>query len=52
MKQASEDLFHPGEVGQSVTIKIPDVDRICSDFRHIIGVILTDTYKYFTDNYF
>ncbi|XP_025422714.1 uncharacterized protein LOC112692301 [Sipha flava] len=38
MKQASENRFCPGEVGQSVTVKIPDVD---SDFRNIIGVILS-----------
>jgi len=26
MKQTSENRFCPGEVGQSVTVKIPDVD--------------------------
>ncbi|KAL4090679.1 hypothetical protein QTP88_025471 [Uroleucon formosanum] len=41
MKQASENRFRPGEVGQSVTVKIPDVDRARSDFRNIIGVILS-----------
>jgi hypothetical protein len=40
MKQASENRFCPDEVGQSVTIKIPDVDWARSDFRNIIGVIL------------
>jgi hypothetical protein len=48
MKQASENSFCPGEVGQSVTVKIPDVDRARSDFRNIIGVILSGTQKYFT----
>ena len=48
MKQASENRFCPGEIGQSVTIKIPDVDRARSDFRNIIGVILSGDYKHFT----
>jgi len=48
MKQASENRFRPGEVGQSVKIKIPDVNRARSDFRNIIGVILSSTYKYYT----
>jgi hypothetical protein len=41
MKQASENRFCPGEVGQSVTVKILDVDRARSDFRNVIGVILS-----------
>lgn len=41
MKQASENHFRPGEVDQSVTVKIPDVDRPHSDFRNIIKVILS-----------
>ncbi|XP_050062904.1 KRAB-A domain-containing protein 2-like [Aphis gossypii] len=44
MMQASENRFCQFvEVGQSVTVKIPDVDRARSDFRNIIGVILLGT---------
>jgi hypothetical protein len=43
MKQASKNRFCPGEVSQSVTVKIPDVDTARSDFRNIIGVILSGT---------
>lgn len=48
IKQASENCFCPGEVGQLVTVKISDVDRARNDFRNTIGVILSSTYKYFT----
>jgi len=48
MKQASENRFRPGEIGQSVTVKIPDVDRARSDLRNIIEVIISGDYKHFT----
>jgi hypothetical protein len=39
MKQASENRFRLGEVGQSVTFKIPDDGGARSKIRNIIGVI-------------
>jgi hypothetical protein len=45
MKQVSESRFCRGEVGESVTVKIPDVDRARSDCRNIIGIIFSGTYK-------
>lgn len=44
MKQASENHFNQGKVGESLEIKIPDVEIACSDFRNIIGVILYDIF--------
>jgi len=49
IKQASENRFSQGKVGESVAIKIPDVDRARSDFRNIIGVILSGI---FTNYYY
>jgi hypothetical protein len=40
MKEASEKRFCEGKVGETVKIKIPDVDRARSDLRCILGVIL------------
>lgn len=46
MKQISENYFRHGGVGESVTIKVSDVDGARSDFCNIIGVILSGTTKY------
>lgn len=40
MKKASENHFRTGEVGQSITVKIPDVDGTHSEFRYIIEIPL------------
>lgn len=40
MKEASEKRFCEAKVGETVKIKIPDVDRARSDLRCILGVIL------------
>ncbi|CAI6358245.1 unnamed protein product [Macrosiphum euphorbiae] len=48
MKEASEKRFCEAKVGETVKIKIPDVDRARSDLRCILGVILAvhdDNYK-------
>lgn len=41
MKQASENRFSQGNVGESVAMKISDVNRARSNFRNIIGFILS-----------
>lgn len=40
MKEASEKRFCEAKMGETVKIKIPDVDRARSDLRCILGVIL------------
>jgi hypothetical protein len=51
MKQVSESRFCRGEVVESVTVKIPDVDRARSDCRNIIGIILSGIYKNILSHY-
>jgi len=41
MKSISERRFCEGNIGESVKIKIPDVDRARSDFRSILAVIMS-----------
>jgi len=41
MKEASEKRFCEGKVGETIKIKIPDVDRARSDLRCFLGVILS-----------
>lgn len=40
MKQISESKFPPGKVGQTVRIKIPEVDKSKVDGHNLIGIIL------------
>ncbi|XP_043464212.1 uncharacterized protein LOC122503410 [Leptopilina heterotoma] len=40
MKISSDKSHRPVEVGDNVTIPIPDVDKAKSDFRNVIGVVL------------
>lgn len=48
MKFISERRFCEGKIGQSVKIKIPDVDRARSDLRSILGVIISGNKRNFT----
>lgn len=41
MKSISEKRFCEGNIGESVKIKIPDVDRARSDLRSILAVIMS-----------
>ena len=41
MKSLSERRFCEGNIGDSVKIKIPDVDRARSDLRSILAVIIS-----------
>ena len=40
MKQLSEKNFPQGKVGDTVKVRVPDVDRARSDSRNIIAIIL------------
>lgn len=40
MTKRSAQLFPPAQIGQSVRIPVPDVDRAKADFGNILGVIL------------
>lgn len=41
MTEISEKRFCQGNIGESVKVKIPDVDRARSDLRCVLGVILS-----------
>lgn len=43
MKQASDKRFKPGDVGSSVRVPIPEVDRGRTDHRNLIGVVMEIT---------
>ena len=39
MKKLSEKAFPPGKIGDTVKVRIPDVDRARGDSRNIIAII-------------
>ncbi|CAI6366058.1 unnamed protein product [Macrosiphum euphorbiae] len=41
MKTNSENRLREGKIGESVKIRIPDVDKARSDLRSILGVIMS-----------
>lgn len=47
MKAPSENRFTVGKVGETVKIRIPDVNKARSDLRNILGVILSGKYFMF-----
>lgn len=49
-KTNSENRLREGKIGESVKIRIPDVDKARSDLRSILGVIMSGNFNY--DFYF
>jgi len=44
MKTNSENRLREGKIGESVKIRIPDVDKARSDLRSILGVIMSGNF--------